>query len=126
MMGHIFLDRSDRQVAISQSKEAAKNLQTGTSILFFPEGTRSDDSNLKDFKIGAFRMAKDLEFPILPVVVKNTANIMPTSGIDLRPGRPAMVILEPITLASVKACGSEQLLAMSRAAIARELDQQRN
>lgn len=126
MLGHIFLDRSDRNAAVRQLEQAAKNLLPGTSIMFFPEGTRSRDGNLKNFKIGAFQMARDLDLPILPVVVKNTASIMPPDGIDLHPGHAEMVILEPITLAEVRASDSEQLRDQARAAIARELSQDIN
>ena len=121
LMGHIFLDRSDREIAIRQLEEAADKLQPGTSIIFFPEGTRSRDGQLKSFKIGAFQMAKDLQFPILPVVVKHTASIMPPDGIDLQPGRAEMVILEPIEVEQVIAASSEQLRDRARESIAAEL-----
>ena len=51
MLGHIFLDRSDRKVAVQQLREVKEHLLPGTSILFFPVGTRSRDGKLQAFKL---------------------------------------------------------------------------
>lgn len=54
LMGHIFLDRSNRQASIKQLEQVKEDLAPGTSILFFPEDSRSRDDKMKPFKSGAF------------------------------------------------------------------------
>ncbi len=91
-VGHIFIDRSNTDVAFKSINAAKKKITGGTSVLFFPEGVRSKDGNLLDFKKGAFRMALDLELPILPITINNTHNILPAGTMNLFPGKANMII----------------------------------
>jgi 1-acyl-sn-glycerol-3-phosphate acyltransferase len=95
-MGHIFIDRSDHQAAIRSINAAKDTITGGTSVIFFPEGTRSDDGRLRRFKKGAFRFAIDTGLPILPVTVAGTCEDLPARRNDLRPGRARLVIHDPI------------------------------
>jgi 1-acyl-sn-glycerol-3-phosphate acyltransferase len=95
-LGHIFIDRSNHHAAISSINEARQRFTGGTSVLFFPEGTRSDDGRLRRFKKGAFRFAVDTSLPILPVTVTGTNNVLPARRYDLRPGPAELIIHEPV------------------------------
>ncbi len=105
-MGHIYIDRSNRETAMASLEEAKKRIVNGTSILFFPEGTRSTSGKMGEFKKGAFVMALDLNLPILPVTIRNTDKILPPKTRDLFPGRASMEIHEPI---DVSEYGRERL-----------------
>ena len=70
MVGHIVVDRSDSQAAIDSLNDAKKKIINGTSVMFFPEGTRSKTVEIGRFKKGAFVMALDLDLPILPMTIK--------------------------------------------------------
>jgi 1-acyl-sn-glycerol-3-phosphate acyltransferase len=118
MLGHIFLDRQNHEAAIKELARVKENLQPGTSILFFPEGTRSRDGQLKDFKMGAFRMAQDLEIPILPISIRGTAAILTPDGMDLNPGQAEMVIHPAIPVEDVRATEAEALRDRARTQIA--------
>jgi len=65
-------------------------------VVFFPEGTRSRDGALRQFKKGAFRFALDLNLPILPVTIVGTQEILPSDTLDLLPGKARLIIDEPI------------------------------
>ena len=54
-----------------------KHSERGSSIFIFPEGTRSEDGQIKPFKKGAFSIAQKLQLPILPVVIHGTADALP-------------------------------------------------
>ncbi len=58
-LGHIYIDRSNHEAAVRSINDARERITGGTSVIFFPEGTRSDDGRLKRFKKGAFRFAID-------------------------------------------------------------------
>ncbi|WP_022666133.1 lysophospholipid acyltransferase family protein [Desulfospira joergensenii] len=112
-VGHIFIDRSDHESSIKTLEAAKKKIVNGTSIIFFPEGTRSMDGRILEFKKGAFKMALDLDLPILPVTIEGTRDILPNKTLDLFPGKAVMKILEPI---SVKEYSEQTLgLLMQRA-----------
>ncbi len=97
-LGHIFIDRSNTKAALTSINEAKKKITNGTSVLFFPEGTRSKNGNTLKFKRGAFKMALDLGIPILPVTINHTYKILPTDTIDLFPGCAKMSIHPPMDI----------------------------
>jgi 1-acyl-sn-glycerol-3-phosphate acyltransferase len=95
-LDHIFIDRSDHAAAVATLEDAKKKIVDGTSVMFFPEGTRSRDGKLKGFKKGAFRMAIDLGLPVLPLTVTGTRDVLPAGTSDLLPGSARLIIHEPI------------------------------
>ena len=102
--------------------EAKERIQGGTSIMFFPEGTRSNDGRLLDFKKGAFKLAVDMKLPILPVTIINTRNILPSNSTALFPGRAKLVIHEAIDIVGYSDDNLEELMARARQAIQKGLD----
>jgi len=82
-MGHIFIDRRNRQAAIHSLEAARNKIRNGISVLFFPEGTRTKTGEMDAFKKGAFKMALDLELPVLPVSIIGTREIMPTNSFNI-------------------------------------------
>jgi len=97
-VGHIFLDRSNSRVALESLNEAKRKLVNGTSVVIFPEGTRSTSGQIGTFKKGGFKLALDLELPILPITIEGTMKVLPTGTIDLKPGKVHMIIHEPIEI----------------------------
>jgi 1-acyl-sn-glycerol-3-phosphate acyltransferase len=70
---NIPVHRKDRTKAARSFNEAKKAVQEGWSIVIFPEGTIPDDDNPKmlPFKNGAFKLAKALDIPIVPLTFIN-------------------------------------------------------
>jgi 1-acyl-sn-glycerol-3-phosphate acyltransferase len=97
-LGHIFIDRSNHAAAMATLDDAKKKIVDGTSVMFFPEGTRSRDGRLKPFKKGAFRMAVDLGLPILPLTVTGTRDVLPADTSDLLPGKASLIIHPPVSV----------------------------
>jgi 1-acyl-sn-glycerol-3-phosphate acyltransferase len=95
-VGHIFLDRSNGRVAFESLNEAKRKLVNGTSVVIFPEGTRSITGVPGNFKKGAFKLALDLGLPILPLTIIGTNKILPADTLDLRPGKVKLIIHPPI------------------------------
>jgi len=98
-VGHIFLDRSNSKKALESINEAKRKLVNGTSVVIFPEGTRSKTGEVAQFKKGGFKIAFDLGLPILPVTVIGTKDILPTDSNNILPGKVKMIIHEPIDIA---------------------------
>lgn len=109
--GHVYIDRSNSETAIASLKEAKKRIVNGTSVLFFPEGTRSVSGELQEFKKGAFIMALELGIPILPITILDTGRILPTKTINLFPGRARMLIHEPVDVAGYSRESVRELMA---------------
>ncbi|MCP4678626.1 MAG: 1-acyl-sn-glycerol-3-phosphate acyltransferase [Deltaproteobacteria bacterium] len=118
-VGHIFIDRSNRKKAFESLNKAKKTITGGTSVLFFPEGTRSISGELGALKKGAFRMALDLELPILPVSIEGTRNVLPSQSIRAFPGKVKMTIHEPIATDGYDQSNVEELMETARKVLSR-------
>lgn len=95
-LGHVFVDRSDSQKARQSIERVKAEICDGTSIFFFPEGTRTDRVQMLPFKRGAFKLAKELNLPILPVTINGSGKILPARSLNLMPGTVELIIHEPI------------------------------
>jgi 1-acyl-sn-glycerol-3-phosphate acyltransferase len=120
-LGHIFIDRSNHAAAMAALKAAKTKIVDGTSVIFFPEGTRSTDGRLLRFKRGAFRMAVDLGLPILPLTVTGTRDVLPANTSDLMPGSARLIIHEPISIEGVTVEDCQELSDRVREVIASSL-----
>lgn len=94
---YISLVRGDRRSILKMFQECREHLEEGSSILMFPEGTRSSDGNIRPFKPGSFTLAKKAMVPIVPIVLDGTHDALPKSGYVLNTGQHLMVrVLPPI------------------------------
>ena len=97
--GYIPLDRGNVQSGKIALDSAARFLHEGISMLFFPEGTRSEDGEMKSFKPGAFKLALEESIPVLPVVIDGTAQAIPKkSRIFERSSQFYLSIEKPVNL----------------------------
>ena len=96
MMGHIYVDRSSGDKALQSLIAARGRVKDGICVVFFPEGTRSRTSEIGAFKKGAFRMAKELDIPVVPVSIHNTSRVLPPGSLDWRPGKVRLVFHRPL------------------------------
>src|SRR5262249_20779655 len=77
LAGHIIVDRSNTRSAIASLDRGAQKIRAGTSILVFPEGTRSPHRRILPFKKGPFALALKAGVPICPVTVEGSGKLMP-------------------------------------------------
>ena len=118
-MGMVPVDRDDSPASIDRLQRLKLD---GFSLIIFPEGTRSRDGALLPFKKGAFVAAISLGVPIVPVVCKRTAAIMPAGKyLSILPGEAEIVVLEPISTAGMTYDDRDRLRALVRDQIAEEL-----
>jgi len=75
-----------REEAAQSVALAAEALRSGLNIFIFPEGTRSPDGQLLPFKKGAFFLAADTNAPMVPIVIKGTAQMMRKGSLKVFPG----------------------------------------
>jgi 1-acyl-sn-glycerol-3-phosphate acyltransferase len=95
-IGHIMVDRGNRTKAIESIRESLSHLKGNTSIMIFPEGTRSRSGELLPFKKGGFHIALQSGFPIVPVAVKGSRDIMKKGTFRIHSGTIHIRIFPPI------------------------------
>jgi 1-acyl-sn-glycerol-3-phosphate acyltransferase len=93
----VFINRSDKRKASNSMKSAALQVSKGSSVIIFPEGTRSINGELGDFKMGAFVLAKNANVNILPVAIKGSFEIFPSNTFFFKPGNVTVEIGKPIS-----------------------------
>jgi 1-acyl-sn-glycerol-3-phosphate acyltransferase len=106
----VTIDRSNRERAIESTRRGAEELRRGHSLMAFPEGTRTVDGRLKDFKKGVFYMAVEAGVPIAPVVVNDTRLVMRKGEKRVTPGDVYLEVLPPVSMQGYTAENVEELV----------------
>ncbi len=124
--GFIAIDRKNRHRAVASLQEAQEVLRGGVNVWIAPEGTRSRTGELGPLKKGGFAVALQVGFPILPVAIQGTRDVLPADKVRSRSGIPVRVsIAPPIDVAPYVAMGGktgrDRLMADVREAIASRL-----
>jgi len=79
----IIIDRRDNARAVRSLKLAAARVRGGESVIIFPEGTRSSDAILHEFKSGGFHLAIEAGVPVVPVTVSGTHEVTPKGSLRI-------------------------------------------
>jgi 1-acyl-sn-glycerol-3-phosphate acyltransferase len=90
------VDRYNRDSAITSLEKATESLKSGQSFLIYPEGTRSPDGRLQEFKKGTVVMAIKAGVPLVPVACSNAHRIMKKRSMKIYPGGILVEFLAPI------------------------------
>ncbi len=94
--GYIGIEREDPRKAVESMRAAAERIKNGASVLIFPEGTRSPDGNLQDFKRGGFNLALRAGCDITPIGIAGSGRLVPKGSFRVRKGIFAISIGQPI------------------------------
>jgi len=109
---------TDGSSARRSFSSAVARLQKGTSILLFPEGTRSFTDVLLPFQRGGFLLAMKTGLPIVPVGVRGTRAVQRKDSFAIHPGRIEVRYGTPIDIAAYGVRRKKELIAEVRARIA--------
>jgi 1-acyl-sn-glycerol-3-phosphate acyltransferase len=117
------VEREHRESAIKSVQLAGEVMQHHINLTLFPEGTRSRDGRLLPFKKGPFHLARDTGFPIVPVTILGTDEMMPKGNMIVRSGTATLVFHAPVDTKNFST--REELMGAVRAAIASALPGER-
>ena len=110
--GIIAIDRSHGREAMKSLNRAAERIAGGTSVLIFPEGTRSQNGMLQPFKTGAITLAIKAGVPVVPVGFIGTYDILPKGKLLPKKGDITIRIGKPLPTAEYKAKDKQMLADM--------------
>jgi 1-acyl-sn-glycerol-3-phosphate acyltransferase len=96
LAGFIPVNRKERDSALESLEKAIESLKSGQSFLIYPEGTRSPDGRLQEFKKGAVVMAIKAGVPIVPVACSGAHQVMGKRSLKISPGEIVVEFLDPI------------------------------
>jgi 1-acyl-sn-glycerol-3-phosphate acyltransferase len=122
--GYISIERSDRRKAMKSMGAAAERIRGGTSVVIFPEGTRSADGRLQEFKKGGFLIALKAQVPIVPVAISGSWNVMHKGDLKFRPGTIRLRILPRIETAALTNKDTGALMERVRNCLAESIEEE--
>ncbi len=99
----------------------ARLLGAGKSFLAFPEGTRSRDGSLGEFKKGVFIMAIKAQTPVMPITIVGSNKIQTPGKYGMRPGCVRVIIHDAIPTEGMQFEDRNRLVQLTRDAIASAL-----
>ena len=91
-----FVDRHDTAQARKALEPAVQKLRDGISLAIAPEGTRSATPALGPFKKGAFHVAMQAGVPIVPIVIRNSGELMWRGATTIHAGTVQVAVLPPV------------------------------
>jgi 1-acyl-sn-glycerol-3-phosphate acyltransferase len=94
--GHVSLDPKKPREAARVLRTLGPRLESGLSLVVFPEGTRSQDGEIHTYKRGPFLTAIQYQVPLLPVRIKGLWEVLPPGAKSPKPGKTEIIIGEPI------------------------------
>lgn len=113
-----FIDRKNRQHAMSDLEYAEQLMKSGIILWIAPEGTRSKDGKLASFKKGAFITAIQAKATIIPIGIRGAFDIIPAKTFSINLKQEAEIhIGQPIDAAQFSMNQKEQLIEKTHAAI---------
>jgi 1-acyl-sn-glycerol-3-phosphate acyltransferase len=113
--GHIAVPLKDPRGSVRTLSLAAKTIQSmGISLLVFPEGGRSDDGELHEFKDGAAYLAIKAQAPVIPLAVIGTRKVMAMHERKITSGKVRLMVGEPIVTEGMTIRDREALTATMR------------
>ncbi len=94
--GNLFVDREDPRDAVHLVRRATDRMERGQMVVVFPEGTRSRNGAIGEFKPGAFYLARKTGFPLLPVLIEGGHKALPRGSLLFRPSALSVILLPPV------------------------------
>lgn len=113
-----FVDRKNRYQAIKDLAFAKELMDSGIVLWVAPEGTRSKDGTLGQFKKGSFITAIESQAIIIPIGIKGATNILPNKSFNIHLNQKAEIhIGKPIDASQFSLENKDELIEQTRAAI---------
>ena len=110
--GNLFIDRDDPRDAVRMLRVAGAQLNGRRLVVVFPEGTRSGDGSIGEFRPGAFYLAQKSGAPVVPVYLDGGYRAIPKGGLRVRPAELFIRVLPPLSPGE-GAGGSKERIAVA-------------
>jgi 1-acyl-sn-glycerol-3-phosphate acyltransferase len=117
-MGMIEVDRSNPEASSRSIDRAVSEIRAGRSIILFPEGTRSRETNMLPFKKGAFVLAIKAQAPVVPFTLIGAEQALPPDTILLYGGDVELIFHDPIETTGLTLEDRDTLLQEAQSRVA--------
>jgi 1-acyl-sn-glycerol-3-phosphate acyltransferase len=119
----VALDRENVREGLKAIKEGANNLKSGYSMAIFPEGTRSKDGRIREFKKGSLKLATMAKAPVVPVAISGAYRAYEENR-KFKPVDITVTFSKPIYTENLTREEEKELMDKVRSIIASNLEQE--
>jgi len=117
-VGHISIDRENARKAHASIAKAVRHLnKENVSLILFPEGTRSKDGKVLDFKTASFTLALQAGVRLVPVGIRGAIDRLPPKSSRIVPGEVELVVGDPISVEELKVMNKAEVCGRVRGEI---------
>jgi 1-acyl-sn-glycerol-3-phosphate acyltransferase len=95
--GHLTVDRGDAQDGVAAAANVARAIESGESVLVFPEATFTASAGLRPFRLGAFKTAVETGTPVIPIAIRGARQVLRDGFRVPRPGPIRIWIGAPVS-----------------------------
>jgi 1-acyl-sn-glycerol-3-phosphate acyltransferase len=120
-MGCVFVDRADPRQQLRAILEGIEIIKGGHSLVVFPEGTRSKDGAVAEFKAGSFKLATKSGVPVIPVTIDGSRDVFENNGGMIKKTRVAVTFHPPVYVSRLSREEQAGLHAVIRDTVSSEL-----
>lgn len=112
---HVKINRESLRSGAQFLSQAELEMKKGSSILMFPEGTRSKSKDMRPFKEGAFLLAKKTGCGVIPIVHIGSEKTFDRGSWVLKGKAPILIrVLDEIPVSEVERLEVKELMKLTR------------
>jgi 1-acyl-sn-glycerol-3-phosphate acyltransferase len=119
--GDVELDRGNKESARRAMAQMRARLDRKVSVIIFPQGTRSPDGTVGEFREGAFRLAIEAGVDVVPLAVAGTAESLPKGSLAFTKTSATVSVLPPVSTKGLSVDDAPKLAESVRAELARAI-----
>jgi 1-acyl-sn-glycerol-3-phosphate acyltransferase len=117
-VGHISIDRQNARKAHASIAKAVRRLnRENVSLILFPEGTRSKDGKVLEFKTASFTLALQAGVKLVPVAIRGAIDRLPPKSSRIVPGEVELAVGDPLTVEELRGMNKGEVCGRVREAI---------
>ncbi len=113
-IGYIPVDNRNPRKVLKAYAKAAEKIRNGVSIIIYPEGGRTNDGKIAEFKRGAFVLPRHARAPIVPTTIIGSHHRLRRGSVIIHPGPIEMIVHEPIPWETYRHWSLEELTHRTR------------
>jgi 1-acyl-sn-glycerol-3-phosphate acyltransferase len=98
LLNCVFIERNNIKQSIKAINKGAKYMKDGQAMVVFPEGTRSIDGSLNEFKAGSLKLAVKSKSKVVPVTINGSINVMKKGELLIKPSQVILTISKAIEI----------------------------
>lgn len=124
-VGSVFIERGEARKGLEAILACIKKVKAGHAMMIYPEGTRTKDGSVGEFKAGSMKIALKSGACLVPVAIEGADRAMPRGKVWIYKQRICLTFLEPMAPEEIKGMDTQELADQVRDKVAQAVEKSR-